>query len=135
MAKPLKPEEAKRTRGISAADLKRVITGINKSKEKAAEFVGQAGQATKQACDDHNLDKKALTFVAGLARKEPSQQEATLRAVIEYADKFGMLDQISMFDDLIPTLEGIVKRASNSQGATPAQTEKKSVIASLVPSH
>lgn len=135
MAKTLKPDEAKRAAGVSAGDLKRVVKTINASKEKAAEFVGQAGQATKQAVEDYNLDKKALTFVAGLARKEPSQQQATLRSVIDYADKCGMFDQIGMFDDLIPVLEGIVARANQPAPAAPAQAEKKGVIASLVPSH
>jgi len=133
MAKKLKAEEAAQPRGVDAADLKRVVTGINKAKEKAAEHVGEAGQQTKQAVEDYGLDKKALTFVSGLARKEPSQQQATLAGVIEYADKLGMFDQTSMFDDLIPILEGIVDRANAAGGAPAPAPEKAATIRGLVP--
>jgi hypothetical protein len=136
MAKALKPSEAARPTGIAAGDLKRIVTSINKAKEKAAEHVGQAGQQTKQAIEDYNLDRKALTFVAGLARKEPAQQQATLRGLIEYADKLGMFEQISMFDDLIPVLEGIVSRARAGEEAPRPATERSGVVASLLtPAH
>lgn len=118
MAKPMKPADAQKARGVAASDLKRVVKDINRHRENASENAGLAGQATKQAIEQYNLDRPALSAVVRLTRAEPSKQQATLRGIIDYADKLGMFDSIDMFDDLIPTLEGIVKRAKDAEGKT-----------------
>ena len=45
MAKKMKADDARKIAGISAADLKRVVTGITRHKEAASENSGLAGQA------------------------------------------------------------------------------------------
>lgn len=116
MAKKMTPAEASKPRGIAAADLKRVVKEINRHKEQASENAGLAGQSTKNAVEQYGLDRKALGVVVGLSKKEPAQQQATLRGVIDYADKLGMFDSIDMFDDLVPALKRIVERAEASEG-------------------
>lgn len=116
MAKKMSPGEAAKPRGVAAVDLKRVIRDINRHRENASENAGLAGQATKQAIEQYNLDRPALTAVVRLSRAEQTKQQATLRGIIDYADKLGMFDAIDMFDDLIPTLERIVARAKESEG-------------------
>ncbi|WP_336801761.1 hypothetical protein [Kaistia sp. MMO-174] len=118
MAKKMKPADAATVRGVAASDLKRVVKDINRHKENASENSGLAGQATKQAIEQYGLDRKALTFVVGLSRNETAKQQGTLRGVLDYADKLGMFDWIDMFDDMIPTLERIVQRARDREGAT-----------------
>lgn len=114
MAKKMKAETAAATiRGVSAADLKRVVRDINKHRENASENAGLAGQATKQAIEQYNLDRPALTAVVRLSRAEPSKQQATLRGIIDYADKLGMFNQLDAFDDLIPAMERIINAAKN----------------------
>lgn len=110
MAKKLKPEE---TRGVSPGDLKRVINDINRHRENASENSGLAGQAVKQGVEQYSLDRPALMTIVRLSRAEAAKQQSTLRAIVEYAEKMGMFDQIDMFSDLIPTLKGIVQRAEN----------------------
>jgi uncharacterized protein (UPF0335 family) len=108
--------------------LKRCIADINKHKEKAAEYIGQAGQATKNAVESHNFDKKALTFVAGLARKEADQQLATLGAIITYAEAMGMFDQMDMFNDAINAMKAVIENASKG---TPGKAAGASNVAAL----
>lgn len=128
MANKMKPSSAA-VRGIVADDLKRVVKDINKHREKSAENAGLAGQATKQAIELYNLDRAALGAVVRLTRTEPSKAQSTLRGIIEYADKLGMFDHIDMFDDLIPTLEGIVLKARSSEGK---KQEADPVLSSLL---
>lgn len=118
MAKKMQPGDASKPRGIAAADLKRVVKEINRHKEQASENAGLAGQTTKNAIEQYGLDRKALGVVVGLSKKEPAQQQSTLRGLIDYADKLGMFDATDMFDDLIPTLKRIVARAEESDGKT-----------------
>lgn len=118
MANKMKPGDAGKVRGVAAVDLKRVVKEINRHKEQASENAGLAGQSTKNAVEQYGLDRKALGLVVGLSKKEPSQQQATLRGIIDYADKLGMFDSIDMFDDLVPALERIIARAKGSEGKT-----------------
>lgn len=131
MAKKMKADEARKTGGISAVDLKRVVTGINRHKEAASENSGLAGQATKDAIERYGLDRKALTTVAGLAKKDIAQAQGTLRGMIDYADKLGMFDGVDMFDDLIPTLERIIARAREKEKA-PAASKSASVVTDML---
>jgi len=123
------PAEASKPRGIAATDLKRVVKEINRHKEQASENAGLAGQSTKNAVEQYGLDRKALGVVVGLSKKEPAQQQATLRGVIDYADKLGMFDSIDMFDDLVPTLKRIVDRAEASEGK---KAKADPVVSSLI---
>ena len=129
MAKKMTPAEASKPRGIAATDLKRVVKENNRHKEQASENAGLAGQSTKNAVEQYGLDRKALGVVVGLSKKEPAQQQATLRGVIDYADKLGMFDSIDMFDDLVPTLKRIVDRAEASEGK---KAKADPVVSSLI---
>jgi len=123
MAKKLKPGEGAPSAGVAPSDLKRVVKDIIRHKNNASENSGLAGQATKQACDQYGLDKKALGLVVSLSKQnDVGKAQSTLRGVVEYADKLGLFDQIDAFDDLIPTMERIVDRARNTRpdGGAPA---------------
>ncbi len=136
MAKKMKPADAAASRGVAAVDLKRVVKDINRHRENASENAGLAGQATKQAIEQYNLDRPALSAIVRLSRAEPSKQQSTLRGIIEYADKLGMFDSIDLFDDLTPTLEGIVARARESEGAGgKADPVMKSLVGDLAGVH
>lgn len=93
----------------------RAVRDVNKAKERASEATGSAGQATKTACDQHNFDKKAFTFVAGLAKKEPTQQLATLGGIIQGAEAMGMFAQADMFNDFVSTMETIIARIKGGE--------------------
>lgn len=135
MAKKMKADDARKIAGISAADLKRVVTGITRHKEAASENSGLAGQATKDAIERYNLDRKALSTVVSLSKKETAQAQATLRGLIDYADKLGMFDGIDLFDDLIPTLERIVTRARDKEGKAPSGPDAKVIGGLLETTH
>ncbi len=110
-AKPAAPKK-----GVAASDLQRVVTDIIRHKANASENSGLAGQATKNACERYNLDKKALGLVTGLVKADDQGKAiGTLRGVIDYADKLGLFDQMDAFDDLIPTMEAIIDRVRGSE--------------------
>lgn len=113
MAEKMKAADASKPKGVPASDLKRIVGDFNRHKSNAAENSGLAGQSIKQAVDQYTLDRKALTIVAGLSKREPVEAQGTIRALMDYADKLGLLDQMDAFDDLVPTLERIVNRAKN----------------------
>lgn len=120
---------AKPKTGLDRSALKRAVSEINKAKEKAAEYGGSAGAATKNACETYNLDKKALTFVCGLARKEPAQQLQTLSAIVTYAEALGMFAHMDMFNDAAAAMKAILDEATAGQG--PAKAPGASTIAGL----
>ncbi len=130
MAKKLKADEGKKQFGVSADDLKRVVADITKHKERASENNGLAGQSTKNAIDRYGLDRAALGVIMKLGRSEISKQQCTLRAIIDYADKMGMFDQIDAFDDMIPTLRQIVERADKAATEVAKKSVRKGVGAS-----
>lgn len=66
------------------------IQQINGPKEKAREHNGVAASFTRTFCDDHGLNKQAVTQVAGLHRKEPDQQSEYLRTLLLMAWKTGL---------------------------------------------
>lgn len=132
MAKQLKPDNAPTNGGIAASDLKRVVSDIKRHKENASEHSGLAGQAAKQAIDRYKLDRKGLSFVVGLSKRETVEAQASLRATIDYADKLGMFDQVDAFDDLIPIMERIVERARNTQPPHGVPSGRDNPVADLV---
>lgn len=136
MAKKMTPAEATKPRGVAEVDLKRVVRDINRHRENASENAGLAGQATKQAIEQYNLDRPALGAIVRLSRAEQTKQQATLRGIVDYADKLGMFDAIDMFDDLIPTLKRIVARAEASAGKkAPADPAMKTLLGDAATAH
>lgn len=80
-------------------EVKRRIADVNKQKEKAAEYVGIAGKATKDVCDSQNINKNAFTFIAGCHRKESAEAIDRVLTVFALAIGTGLLDQMDLFDD------------------------------------
>lgn len=130
MADKLKPAAAK-AGGLNKEALKRCVFDINKHKEKAGEYIGLAGKATGNAVETYNFDKKALTFVANLMRKEPAQQLATLGAIITYAEALGMFAQMDMFNDAIPAMQAVIDNAATGQTAPSAGSKTVAGLASV----
>lgn len=102
--------KAKPAPAFNADAYVKAIRDVNRAKEKATEENGRAGQATKTACDQYNFDKKAFTFIAGLSKKEPTQQLATLGGIIMGAQAMGMFAQADMFNDFVPVLRAILEQ-------------------------
>lgn len=126
-------DKLKADKGASRLDvkaLKRCVEDINKHKEKATEYTGLSGQATKNACETYGFNKKALTFVAGLKKKEASQQLEVLGAIVSYAHGLGMFDQMDMFNDCVHAMQAVVERAAEG-GAAAASAPGASNVAAL----
>lgn len=113
-------KKAKKTQAASGAvpaeELKRVIKEFARQSASASEYAGHAGQVIKTAVDRYNLDRKAFRFILALSKMEETKRQATLRGLLEYADKLEMFDQISLMDDIIDTMESIVERARSNEG-------------------
>lgn len=118
MAKKQKLDAGDAVEGVSAVDLKRVITEINRQKELASEYSGHAGKATASAVERYGLDRQALSFTRKLAGMETAKRQSTIRSAIDYFDKMGFFDDIDLFDDVIGTMERIVHRARSAEGKT-----------------
>ena len=100
-------EKLKKDNGISKADLAKLVEKIEGQKAKASEYNGTAGQLTSDAVENKGVNKKALSFVIQLRKKEDNDRQAILRGVIDYAHKLGMFDSVDAFDDLVARLEEI----------------------------
>lgn len=81
------------------AEIKRRIKDVNERKEKAAEYNGLAGQATKDACEANNVNKAAFTFIAACHRKEPTEALDRVLTLFALALGTGLLDQMDLFDE------------------------------------
>ncbi len=75
------------------------IKDVNRQKEKAAEYVGLAGKATKDVCDSQNVNKAAFTFVATCHRKEAAEAQDRILTLFALAIGTGLLDQMDLFDE------------------------------------
>ena len=101
-------------------DVARHIGEINRQKESASEYQGLAGQATQAACEALGVEKKAMTFVAGLAKKDAGKAQSTLVDLLRLSHAAGLWDQLDMFSDAVPVFEAILERVRT--GGTPPAT-------------
>ena len=108
MADKLKPNTPT---AFNADALRSSVGQINKQKEKASEASGMAGKLTAEACENYGFNKKALGWVAGLAKKEADQQREVITAFLIYGHAMGMFDQVDMFDGSVAVMEQIVADA------------------------
>ena len=117
MAEQLKPKA--KVSSLTGAKIRTGIDGINAEKAQASEYNGSAAKLTKDFAEEHNLDKKALTTVANLARKELAQAQATLRDILRLSRLYGLFDQIDAFadGDMLDDLEAILAKARQSEAA------------------
>ena len=110
---------------FDAATLKKVIKTINAAKAKATEMNGEAGALTKNACDEHNFDKTALTFVSRMARKEPADASAVLGNIVTYAHALGMFDSSDLFQDHVKAMRQVIADVDKGKPGKGAATVAK----------
>lgn len=120
---------AKGASRLDVTALKRCIAEINKHKEKASEYTGLSGQATKNAVETHGFNRKALTFVSGLLKKEPAEQLEVLGSIISMAEAMGMFAQMDMYNDAVAAMQAVIDQASG--GAAPARPAGAANVAVL----
>lgn len=106
-------------KGFDADTFKGVIKAINREKEKASEHVGRAGQATKDAIERHNYNRKGLTFIAGLAKKETAEQAEVMSAILVYGHAMGMFDSTDMFDPALTVMKKIMEDVEAGRSGRP----------------
>lgn len=129
-------EKVTKKTALNVSALKSAIKDINRHKESASEASGRAGNATKNACETYNFNKKALTLVAGLAKKEPAQQLEVLGAVVSYAAAMGMFDGSDMFNDHIKAMQDVIDAATKGKpGAASAGAALVAGLASATSPH
>jgi uncharacterized protein (UPF0335 family) len=131
VAKKITQESAasKARGGVKAAELRKLVTDINRHKKMASESSGLAGKATQMAAEAHGLDKGALTQCCRLDKWEPAKRQAFLRSFLDYGEKLGFFNEIDAFDDTVAILEEIVARARANEGEVKAPVgEVKSLL-------
>lgn len=109
---------------FDAAKLKKVIKTINAAKAKAIEMNGEAGARTKNACEEHNLDKTALTFVSRMARKEAADAAAIVGNIVTYAHAMGMFDTSDMFQDHVKAMRAVIDDVDKGKTGRGSSTVK-----------
>lgn len=129
MAKKLTSQSVK---VVDPDDLKRAVGEILRQKESAAEYVGLAGQATKQAIERLNLDRKALGVIVALKKADDEKRQATLRSIIQYADAMGFFDQMDAFGDLSELMGEIAARKVETAKAGRKAATNDAAIAAMV---
>lgn len=86
--------------GPDPIEFQRVITEINRQKSLGSEYNGAGGKLTREAIDTHNLDRKAFGLVTGLAKTDEVKRQGTIRALFDYIERAGFLDQMDAFSDI-----------------------------------
>jgi hypothetical protein len=96
--------------GMDPAEFQRVIGEINRQKKNSSEYQGMAGKLTRDAIDQHSLDRVSFGFVMRLSRMDEAKKQAAIRSFMDYAERAGFLDQQDAFSDLTDLLAGLVER-------------------------
>lgn len=104
---------------IEAAKLLEILKDIQAKKDKASEYAGHVGKATSQACDQHGLNKNALTVVRRMYGMEEANRTAFLHGIVEYAFKAGYFSQLDAFDSVVDTLKQIIAHIEGEDGGKP----------------
>ena len=102
--------EPERAAGMDAAEFQRIIGEINRQKKHSSEYQGMAGKLTRDAIDQHSLDRIAFSFVMRLSRMDEAKKQAAIRAFFDYAERAGFLDQLDAFSDVTELLDAMVGR-------------------------
>lgn len=116
---------------ITAEELRRVVNQFMTEAAEASEHNGAAGSIVKNALDRHGMDRKAFRFILGLAKMETTKRQATLRGVIELADKMGYFDDVDMFDDVISTMANIVDGKRPAEEDAPKNAKAPLTLATV----
>lgn len=115
---------------VKLAEVKRRIKDVNERKEKAAEYNGLAGQATKDACEANNINKAAFTFVAACHRKEPYEALDRVLTLFALAMGTGLLDQMDLFDDRLAYIKAELDKRT-AENAPRAAAPGAAMVAQL----
>lgn len=110
---------------FDASTLKKVIKTINSAKAKATEMNGEAGALTKNACEEHNLDKTALTFISRMARKEAADAAAIVGNIVTYAHAMGMFDTSDLFQDHVKAMRQVIADVDKGKAGKGSATVTK----------
>ncbi|KAB2666766.1 hypothetical protein F9K91_02170 [Brucella tritici] len=116
---------------ITSDELRRVVNQFMSETAEASEHNGAAGSIVKNALDRHGMDRKAFRFILGLAKMETTKRQATLRGVIELADKMGYFDDVDMFDDVISTMANIVDGKRPAEDEAPKKAKAPLTLATV----
>lgn len=111
-------------------EVRRRIKDVNERKEKAAEYVGMAGKATKDVCDSQNVNKAAFTFVATCHRKEAAEAMDRVLTLFALALGTGLLDQMDLFDDRLSFIKYELDKRTAAD-AKPAPAPGAGMVAQL----
>lgn len=123
------------SKALNVSALKSAVAQINKHKEAASEASGRAGKATSEACETYNFNKKALSLVAFLAKKDAAQQKEVLGAVVSYAAAMGMFDSSDMFDNHVEAMRAVVEAATSGKSAAPAGAAMVATLSGVASPH
>lgn len=116
MAETVSAKNVTKLRGLTKQKYQAAIDQINRDKEKAKEANGVAAKATKDFCEQHGINPKALTIVAKLKAMEHQKRADLLRGIITGCDMMGYFDQIDMFDDTGTTIIAVAGRLQDKKG-------------------
>lgn len=111
-------------------EIRRRISDVNERKEKAAEYNGAAGKATKDACDANNVNKTAFTFIATCHRKEAAEAMDRVLTVFALALGTGLLDQADLFDERLKYIRSELDKRT-AEDAPRAAAPGASMVANL----
>lgn len=111
-------------------EIQRRIKDVNERKEKAAEYNGLAGQATKDVCEANNVNKAAFTFVAACHRKEQAEAQDRILTLFALALGIGLLDQMDLFDDRLAYIRAELE-ARTAENAPRAAAPGAAMVAQL----
>lgn len=102
---------------LTAPAFRSIIQDLSARKADASEHQGEFASATKGYCDDHGLDKKALTLTRQLSELPETKRAETIRCAVDYWEKMGWFSQLDAFDDLGKKLREIGAAAADRQPA------------------
>lgn len=85
--------------GLTPSALAVVLSQIRQAKAEASEASGEAGAASKAACERYHIEAKALNWVTWLSNQEADRRISVLRSFAKLAEKAGFFDQRDLFDD------------------------------------
>lgn len=130
--RPKKPDVTSSKSSITSDELRRVVNNYMSETAEASEHNGAAGSIVKTALDRHGIDRKAFRFILGLAKAETTKRQATLRGVVELAEKMGYFEDVDMFDDVISTMANIVEGKRPASETTSKKAPKSTLTLASV---
>lgn len=98
---------ARRLRAVEEPKSLQHYRNWSAAKSAAKEASGEVGLATKQACDDLEVTKKAFNFAANLRRMDPTKAGPIIRDLKKLCQEWGVTDE--NFDPVQSDLEEAIR--------------------------